>query len=250
MKTNKNHIFVGLTLLAIILGAMLPTILAKVEDVFADEKVNYVKQKNVSLIRELSDVEKMYLLKEGTPVSISEERTNLSWTNMLEVLSAALSWYHSNGFIYGAPKEFTIVKCEPRLYYSNEMSNLSGIFWRIDMELVDYYNQSISLCLDDQTGKVLLISYECEEPLFDQKDLNVPLMNLYECYQSERSWNNLMYSSNDNVEKVKEKTKVEFIFSYGDVIYGENAIVFTMTETGFSIHLEDYNTYTNNLMQQ
>lgn len=243
MKKHKNEIFVVLTVVVIIFCGMLPKIIGIMEDCFADQNIGYGEQKTVPLIRELNDVEKMYLLKNGTEVSISEERTNLKWTNMAEILDAALSWYTQNGFILSMVTDFTITKCEPVLYYSTEVSNVLGIFWKVDMELGDYLGQSISLILDDQTGSILLISYECLESIFDKNDLDTPLMCLFECYQSERGWYNLNFAGQENTEAIekepaKYKYKREMIFSYGDVIYGQNVIVFTMTETGFSIRIE------------
>lgn len=239
MKKYKSEILIVLTVVVIILCGMLPRMVGMVEDYFADQNVSYGEQKTVSLIRELNDVEKMYLLKNGTEVSISEERTKLKWTNMSEVLDAALSWYTQNGFIISMATDFTITKCEPVLYYSTEMSNLSGVFWEIDMELWDYYGQSISLILDDQTGKVLLISYECLEPIFDTKDLNKPLQYLFECYQSERDWHSYFtYAGMKDIEQEEYTHKRDMLYEYGDVVYGQNGIVFTITENGFSIQLE------------
>jgi len=251
---DKNRIFTGLTILVIILCGMLPRLIGVVEDCFADQNVAYGDEKTVSLIRELNDVEKMYLLKSGTPVSISEERTKLKWTNMREVLDAALSWYTQNGFILGEANAFTITRCEPVLYYSSQMPNVAGVFWKIDMELWDYYGQSISLCLDDQSGKVLLISYECLEKIYYKGDFPTPLAYLFDCYQSERDWHGILYAGQDAVEPSESevyKHKCEMEYRFGDTIYGENTIVFTMTETGFSIRIGDeYNKAGDEMMQQ
>lgn len=243
MKKHKNEIFIVLTVVVIIFCGMLPKLIGLVEDYFADQNISYGEQKTVSLIRELNDVEKMYLLKNGTEVSISEDRTNLKWTNMSETLDAALSWYTQNGFIMGQTADFTIIKCEPVLRYSTQMPNVSGIFWKVDMELSDYYGQSISLYLDDQTGKVLLISYECLEPVFSIADLALPLQALFDCYQSERDWHNVVYAGQNNIEPEETENvaypyKREIIFHYGDIVYGENSIKFIVTENGFSVQLE------------
>lgn len=238
MRKHKSQILIVLTVVVIIFCGMLPRMVGMVEDYFVDQNIGYGEQKTVSLIRELNDVEKMYLLKNGTEVSISEERTNLKWTDMKEVLDAALSWYTQNGFIVGCAPDFTITKCEPVLYYSTEMPNVSGIFWKVNMELWDYYGQSIYLYLDDQTGRVLLISYECLEPIFDGKDLNTPLLAIFDFYQSERDWHGFNYAGKENIEPEKYKHKNEIVYSYGDTVYGENGIVFIITENGFSIRLE------------
>jgi len=126
----KNKIFIALTVVVIIFCGVLPRIIAGVEDFLADQKISYAEAKTVSFVRELNDLEKIYLLKNGTEVSVSKNRTNLKKTNMVDVLETALSWYVQNGFIKGQARSFTITNCEPVLYYSTKISNVAGVFGR------------------------------------------------------------------------------------------------------------------------
>jgi len=109
------------------------------------------------------------------------------------------------------------------------------------MELWDYYNQNISLVLDDQTGKVLLIEYQSSESIYLEDDLPVSLMYLYNIYQSERLWYDAMDTGVEKIETVegeKYKGKCESIYRMGDIAYGEVGVRFIMTEKGFSIQVE------------
>lgn len=220
---------------------MLPTIVAKVEDHLADETVYYNEMKSVQLLRELNDVEKLYLLKNDTSVSISEEDTNLKSANMFEVVEAALVTYIERGFIQGNLADFSM-ECEPRLYYSNTISNLSGIFWEIQMELSDEFGQNIYLHLDDQTGKLLLISYECLEPIYQNLYLDIftkkekYINHLFADYQAGMDFFAYDRTYGENHEDYYDAKQI--IYTIGDVVYGEILIKFVLTDSGFSIYVE------------
>lgn len=238
MKRGRNTI-IFLIIILLFLCGMLPIITAKMQDYAADEKVVYEDRKTIQLFRELNDTEKLYLLKSGFKIEIAKERTKLKSENMQEVVVNAISNLDSS-FIQGNLADFSI-ECEPFLYYSNEFSELSDIFWHVKMELWDELGQSIYLCLDDSTGKLLSISYECLEPIYMSKKLDYYLERLFLNYLSQMDyWWAMQSASNIEGMEVNEKVKnaEKLNFSMGDIIYGEFNIYCIMTETGFKIDIE------------
>lgn len=232
MKRYKKISVTGLTIAVILFCAFLPSGIATLTDAFEDHRISYGTQKNVSLIRELNGIEKIYLLKSGIPVAGAGERTNLGSYDMMEVVENALSEYYNCGYIESEIADFTIVECEPFLYYSNEISNLSGIFWQIYMESDNAYAESISMYLDDQTGKVMLLSYESHEEIYSGQSLSERLYGLYSLYESQQGW-----MMEKNGEQQEYLHKQEMTCRLGSKLYGEIEICFTMTTSGYSIYL-------------
>ena len=166
---------------------------------------------------------------------------------MGEIVETALSTYVNRGFIQGNQIACSIwedfsMKCEPKLYYSNTISNLSGIFWEIYMELSDEYGQNIYLHLDDQTGKVLLISYESLDPIYQNLCTDVFMKKekyidyLFADYQA-----NMDFFAYDRVYGENHQDYYDakqITYTIGDVIYGEILIKFVLTDSGFSIYVE------------
>lgn len=236
MKADKNRCMLLITILIIVISSMFPMLTAMLEDAIADDNICYEEIKTVQLFKELNDVQKMYLLEHGVRASISEERTSLKAENIQEVVVNVLGDYYAEGYILSQLSDFSIVKCEPFLYYSNTESNLSGIFWNIQMELWDEWGQSISLCLDDQTGKALLISYDCLETVYQRKSWSSMIEKLYSIYQSKMSWYSINEEYREETETRKEKNLIHY--SMGDAMYGEIGIDFIITKNGFYIGLD------------
>lgn len=236
MKKYKNTILLILTWAALIVCGMLPVITAVIEDKLADDKIYYGEIKQVRLFQELNDTERLYLLKNGTKAEVTEDRAKLKEANMLENVEAALDIYRDGGLISAAISDFTMT-CKPYLYYSTEISNLSGIFWEIEMELWDEYGQSMTIYLDDQTGKALLISYECLEPVFESYWLDQMVNVLYKSYRSVMDFAEEHVGQELRDENGGYTGKYSISYQYADMIYGEMNIDFVVTETGFSIYL-------------
>lgn len=235
MRKSNNRVVLVLTALVIFLGGILPGIIGKIEDFLADDKVYYRELKTVQFFRDLNDTQKLYLLEHGSTASVVEYRAKLKQEDMQEVLETALQPYIEMGYIFAEVGDFTM-ECEPILYYSNTEANFSAIFWLVEMELWDGWGQSISLYLDDATGKMMLISYECLEPVFEKEFWDYNLEMLCSIYKSSMGW--------DEVNSLHEKSTEEFnyrnIIHYrrGDIVYGELGIDFIISENGFSIQFE------------
>ena len=233
----KNKIVVGFTIVIMILCGLLPVISAKMADSWADNTIHYEEMRRLQLFRELNDTQKMYLLAQGTTASISKERAKLKQENMYEVVEKAIMPYFNGIYIEGKLSDFTL-ESTPVLFYSSTETNLSAIFWEIVLKADNAYGQSIYLYLDDATGKVLTMSYECKEMIFDVKMWKRFINEIFLVYQSNMDW----YEGDEGVygEEYEEYAgRREIHYRRGDIIYGELDIVFTISELGFQIEVRN-----------
>ena len=242
MKKQKQYILPACTLLLIVLFGFLPAITSKIQDSLTDDKIQYAEMKTLQLSRELNDLEKIYLLSHGEKMEITDRNTSFTRENMMEALKSALLPYHDAGFLTDDISNFTL-QSQPYLYYDNTKSNFSTVIWQILMEMPDP-EQSIYLLLDDSSGKILSISYECGEPIFKTSILYKHVSHLLSVYQSTLSLDMLTgqeFTEKDSVTNESELNhnqetyKQSVIWRFGDNTYGEQEIVIIVTETGFKI---------------
>ena len=229
----KNKIVVAFTIVIMILCGLLPVMSAKVVDFWADNTIHYEDMKTLQLFRELNDTQKMYLLAQGTRGSISKERARLKQESMYDVVEKAIMPYFEGGYIEGELSEFTL-ESTPVLFYSSTETNLSAIFWEVVLKADNAYGQSIYLYLDDSTGKILTMSYECKEMIFDVKMWKRFISEIFLVYQSNMDWYEAQEGAyGEEYQEYEGRREISYI--RGDIIYGELEIIFTISELGFRI---------------
>lgn len=236
MKWYRNGIILILTVVVIVLCAMLPVITAQIGDSLADRNVVYEEMKRVQFFKELSDGERLHLLRYGSIATISEEKAKLKSEDMIEVLEAVLLPYSESPFSIGNLADYSM-ECTPVLYYSSTLPGLSGIFWMVDMESVDEEaGKRVSLCLDDQTNKVMLLSFECLEASCNEEALTDRLSYLCETYMGEKDFVTKEYENRfwGEINATYEEQSIDYRF--GDVIYGEISLMFKVYTYGFAIY--------------
>lgn len=237
MKKQRTRLLVGATVLVLVFFSGLPLVIAKIGDRIMDDKVYSAEVKTVQFMQELTDLERLHLIDSGMSVEIAEDRTNLKIEDMKEILATALEPYINQGLIVGTIDDFSMVTCDPYRCYSNEFSNLSGNFWEIRLELWDDLGQSLSVCLDDQTGKVLLVSYECLEPIYNPAMLDEYSAILLDSYYA--SMDNFEFYIDNLEEEYKKVSNSHSVRMYmPDVLYGEIGVRFTASTNGFRIYFD------------
>jgi len=247
MKKYSNGIlFIGI-LFIIVLGGLFPVMVAKVEDHLIDDKVHYEEMKTLNMFRKLNDTQKVYLLGHGVKTEISERRASLKQEEMREILTEAFASYYGIGLIKSDVTEFDL-KCTPFLYYSSTESNFSAVFWQVQMEAVTEFGQYVQLYLDDETGKIVTISYECTEPVYEKGKFEYYIRKLSSLYQSCMDFENTEdmasaeinpMNSAEGSEIQKNRYKRELHWSVTDAVYGGVEITFILTNQGFKIGIEN-----------
>lgn len=173
MKRLKSLVFFLLTSVIIIFGGMLPFIAGNVQDSLEGQAITLEKIKTVQFFNELTDIEKLSLICFGEMAEVSEEKANMNTKEVQTTAISILETFGKNGMIplesdYGTYGEmfwdFNFY-AEPILLYNNTSSQERGIFWLIDLKSADGIH-SISMCIDDQDGKLMIISYYKEAAEF------------------------------------------------------------------------------------
>ena len=241
MKDKRNGIIFSLCLLVLLLCGMLPFFTAWGGDFVSKETITYHKMKTVQIYPEVNDIQKLYLLKSETFIPVSEKRCKLKKEDMGEIIENALAAYIDSNLIQGTLCDFSL-ECEPFRYYSVEDANLSSTIWVIRMELWDDLGQSIVVYLDDQDGKVLSLSYDCLNLVYETGTLSERVWVLSGIYLSYMDWMNT--NVNEETSGVEpafgyEKKNSSLSYHVGDIGYGEIEIRFAIGENGFRIYVEN-----------
>lgn len=237
MKKQHTSLIVSLTVIVIALCAVLPMLLFKLGDFVMDDKVYSAEVKSVQFSAELTDLERLYLIDRGMSTEITQDRTILKSEDMKEVLATSLTEYIDTGLlIVDIIEDFDVVSCIPYRCYSNEIANLSGTFWEIYLESASDPGHSLRVSLDDQTGKILLMSYECLEPIYDEYMVDVLPNALLDCYRNHMDMPYYIDEMNDENKKVQTSKSVRLYMT--DMVYGEIRLKFTVSTSGFSIYIE------------
>ena len=233
MKKIKYALALILTAAVIAVGALLPFITAKVQDYATQNKFLYDDMEEMHLnLYELSTLSKIYLLHHGSIVGISEEKTRLKTEDIQQVVETQLQPYITKGFLEDHLSEYTM-ELIPQLYYVVDTVDISNVFWLVSM-FYETANQSkrIELCIDDKTGLIMTISYDCLQPVYEDWLQNELLVDFYTIY-----FNRLDLKPQEGFHEQPEKKNgiVENVatFLWGDLEYGEISMKFLVYSNGF-----------------
>ncbi len=159
MKNRSATGIAVITVMILVICALLPVIVLKTGDIAANKRVHTVEMKTIQFARELTDADRLYLLGNGMRVTTSEEKTNLRTEDLIETIRPGLTAYLEAGLIQGNVEDYAITEALPYRMYSNVDSNISCAFWYIDLETPDQPGRYVTISLDDQTGRIMQISY-------------------------------------------------------------------------------------------
>lgn len=166
MRGYKNIIIFMLIAGIILICGMLPVIAGGIQDSLESQSVTLGELHTVQFFDELTDFEKLSLIRYGVMAEVSEEKVKMNEEEVYAATNALLEPYLVNGLLpFEMDSNFLDnfqYMAKPTLFYHNTASRQSGIFWLIDLKSTDG-NHNISMCIDDQDGKLMIISYYNEE---------------------------------------------------------------------------------------
>lgn len=214
MKLLKNIAIFVPTALIILFCGMLPTISGQVQDSLDGQNVTFAEMKTVQFSKEVTDFEKLFLMCYGDMVDVSDERTRFKERELEAHAKELLDPYVNAGLIPTSLEEFSF-SASPRFLYMNDSSEISGIFWLVDMKY-DYSKENISMCIDDQDGDLMLVSYDClaDRDIYESIGMDLDeLMNIF-C--------DLYFQQVDMFETVEIKDEEKNAFEQYTDSYGNN----------------------------
>lgn len=166
MSRFRHTILVVMAVGLILLCGMLPSIAGKLQDSLEGTNVALESVKTVQFSHELTDFEKLSLIRYGEMAEVSAEKTKMQTKQVQVCALSIINLYQENGLIphvidiedaAGALETFSF-QVKPVLLYDTTSSEQRGIFWLVDIKSVDDLH-FFSMCIDDQDGKLMIISY-------------------------------------------------------------------------------------------
>ena len=206
---------------------MLPVIATGVQDSTIQGKVFYDTMDEMHLnLHELSPLGKLYLAANGSIIETSEDRAQLTAKDIQRILEYELQPYLRKGLLKEQIADFTI-QCAPKLYYIVDSPGVSHIFWLVSMSCDSDERREMELCIDDQTGRIITIHYDCAQPVYEDWQWDELLVEFYKIYL-----NRLDLTPQEGFHKPTD-CQTSTVFRWGDVEYGDIAILFTVYSHGF-----------------
>lgn len=162
MTKLKNALALLLVFLLAAVGAVIPVVTARVQDALTAGQVQYADVDSLQLTLEerrqqLSIQEKMQLIVNGTGVEVTSEVTKMNGAKMLEAMYAQLEAYSAFG-LFTQPDNDYLEFC-PMMVYNEEDTGRYAFCWLVNMSFDAYEGDSLTVVLDDETGKLLAMEY-------------------------------------------------------------------------------------------
>lgn len=165
MKKLKIPLLILLTIMLLIAGAALPTIVAAVQDSATVNKSGYSDIQSVELVFSDSNnagslLGKLALIRDGTSYMVSPSETVISLGQIEQIVEECLAPYYQAELIPYNWKNYEL-SAVPCLIYS---SLDYGIFWTVTLTMEDCAHV-VDMYIDDETGLPLDIHYKSSTPL-------------------------------------------------------------------------------------
>lgn len=238
-----------LSLGVLLLGAGLPTLAARLQDARAENVVSYQNISSLELDlhdpKKLGLIEKCSLCVHGKEVMIAEEDAKHTRNEIQEIVRNSLEKYRDAGLIAGNLDTFSY-DIDLMEVYSGILVGESAIFWGVRMtDDSDDHWQEIVLLLDDDQGAILNISYYENQALlpWDEEGQRLLMDAFFDIYTASYdsqlfTGGNVLIEENYDYGHLPQQ---EVCYKWGDLVYGETTLSFTVHPNGFSTNIQ--NTY-------
>lgn len=159
----KNALVLLLVFVLVAVGAVLPTVAARVQDQITAGPVRYADIDSLELILEergpvLDMVEKLYLMLNGKGVEVTDQMTQMSEKSMIEALCAGLQPYVDMGFLR-QELSYDTIEWDASMVYGETDPQTYNFYWYVHIPLDPYEEENLVVVLDDETGSILAMDY-------------------------------------------------------------------------------------------
>ena len=167
MRKVKNLIVVLVTAALVLTAGFVPMAAAQFQDQATTGVVKYesIEALQLKLEEEAPDmtfVEKMFLLTNGVGMEVTDENTRIKEEEILETAYAAVAPYLE--LYFGDSVDNDFLHYNAAMVYDERDPTRYCYYWFVQLSLDISYNDTISIVLDDETGKILAI--EVTDPDF------------------------------------------------------------------------------------
>ena len=174
MGKVKSVLAVVLTALLLVGGSLLPSAATHFQD---KSTANVVQYENIEALQlkleeealSMTYQEKMFLLMHGAGMDVTDEKTNLKEEMVMEAAYAALMPYMD--LFLGGSFDNDYIEYYPVMVYDESDPSRYSYYWHVVMSLDMSMNDSLSVILDDETGKILALEMIDPELMIEEKYL-------------------------------------------------------------------------------
>ncbi len=162
MKKLKLSGLLLLSLVLLVLGAALPRIAAFMQDTARQNRSGHSEMQALQLDFSeernlLSHMGKLSALGRGGPISISDDAVAMTETQAYAAAEKAMAAYEDAGLFQWF--DVSYASAQPNISISMENVNHTVVYWTVSYMYKKDPNQTLMLDIDDETGKVLRITY-------------------------------------------------------------------------------------------
>lgn len=162
MTKLKNVSALLLVFLLAAVGAVIPVVTARVQDALTAGQVQYADVDSLQLTLEerrqqLHIQEKLQLITQGMGVEVTSEVTNMNGAQMLEAMYAQLEPYSAFGLFVQPDNDY--LEFNPVMVYDETDPERYAFCWLVNMSFDAFEGDSLTVVLDDETGKLLAMEY-------------------------------------------------------------------------------------------
>ncbi len=175
MNKRKTGAFLLLSLLLIAAFALLPRIVAQISDIQAAGKLNSAPMQSIELAFDSEKenmTRKLALEMRMTTIPIEPKQASMTEAEVIDAAKANMDAYAQVGLF--AWFDYTYCSVEPYLAIDSEQKNNISIIWGVTFSDQNDPYKYLFLHIDDETGKILYISYETSDkeqyPLTDRTE--------------------------------------------------------------------------------
>ncbi|WP_294238364.1 hypothetical protein [Pseudobutyrivibrio sp.] len=229
MKNKKTSLIIVCSLVIMAFFFSLPVIVLKSSDAISDGKIYTSDIKTIEFGKKIDTESLIYLIINGIRMETPESEMNLEADNLRSTIKDSLSSYYENGLITEDFDDYSIRQYWSYRVYSDSDSNISGAYWVIDMQTQSFPKNYLFLTIDDETGKILLITYVTEESTYDVADLETYHEKLFETYSEDVGIKFDDYY--DEGSFYNRNTKQYYV----ETAYGRFCLNFYLTDYGFNV---------------
>ena len=251
MRKIRIPILLLLTAVLIAAGALLPRIVAAVQDTVHTNKAGYSDIQSVALeFGESKDqaavrmMKKLTLEKNMHTLPIDTAEASMTEAEVYEAVEACMDVYVANGLFRWFKDTYRSV--EAYLAIDPDNANNISVFWAVHIVKEDDPYHNLFLHLDDETGKIIYLDYVNYEP---NETTYTPGEAFTETLYREAEAFTSIYFDQLGLTDMASHAQVEVLERDGDVLelrytfsdeeYGELTIEFYVQTNGFYIHFPD-----------
>ena len=229
MKNKKTSLIIVCSLVIMAFFFSLPVIVLKSSDAISDGKIYTSEIKTIEFGKKIDTESLIYLIINGIRMETPESEMNLEADNLRSTIKDSLSLYYENGLITEDFDDYSIREYWSYRVYSDSDSNISGAYWVIDMQTQSFPKNYLFLTIDDETGKILLITYVTEESTYDVADLETYHEKLFETYSEDVG---IKFDDYYDEGSFYNRNSKQY---YIATSYGRFCLTFYLTDYGFNV---------------